>query len=565
MARLDRLAPVKEIAQLGATLGREFSYEVLHAVFPADEGSLQQGLRQLVEVELLYQRGLPPQATYLFKHALIQDTAYQSLLKSKRRQYHQQIAQVLEEQFPETKETQPELVAHHYTEAGLIAQAIPYWHQAGQRAIARSANTEAIGHLSKGLEVLKTMPDTPECAQQELALQTTLGTAFMATKGYAAPEVVNAYARARELSSQLGEGPQLASVLFGLWTVYHVGGKLQTAYEVAQQLMRLAQNVQDPALLLEAHHLLGETQHFRGEFPSAFAHLEQNLALYNPQYAPSVRRTHDLGVMGLCYTAWNLWYLGFPDQALKRCEEALALARELSHPFSLAFALNTTAQVHLYRREWKAAQEWAEAESSFAEEKGFALFIIIGSIYRGWALVEQGHGTDATNAMHQGLTAYGGTGAEAGQPLILLMLAQAHGKVGQPEKGLTLLTEALEKGSRSGERRAEAELYRLKGVLTLQKLQVSGSKFQVQKSSASGVRSLESEVEGCFLRAIEIARKQQAKSLELRAVMSLARLWQRQDKRADAHQMLSEVYNWFTEGFDTKDLQDARALLDELS
>ena len=248
---------MQEVAQLGATLGREFSYELLQAVSPLDEATLQHGLRQLVEAELLYQRGLPPQATYLFKHALIQDAAYQSLLKSTRQQYHQQIAQVLEERFPETVETQPELLAHHYTEAGLIAQAIPYWQQAGQRAIQRSANVEAISHLTKGLELLKTLPDTPERTQQELTLQIALGPALMATKGYAAPEVEHAYTRARELCQQVGETPQLFPVLLDCGCFIYVRAELQTARELGEQLLTLAQRQQDPALLLEAHRALG--------------------------------------------------------------------------------------------------------------------------------------------------------------------------------------------------------------------------------------------------------------------------------------------------------------------
>ena len=256
MARLDRLAPVKELAQLGATLGREFSYDLLHAVSPLDESSLQQGLRQLVEVELLYQRGLPPQATYLFKHALIQDTAYQSLLKSKRQQYHQQIAQVLEARFSDIKETQPELLAHHYTEAGLIEQAIPYWQRAGQRASQRSAHVEAISHLSKGLDLLKTLPDTPERAQQELTLQIALGAPLQATKGFGAPEVETVYTRARELCQQVGETPQLFPVLWGLWLFYTGRAEHETARELAEQLLSLAQSAQDPALLLQAHHAL---------------------------------------------------------------------------------------------------------------------------------------------------------------------------------------------------------------------------------------------------------------------------------------------------------------------
>ena len=286
MARLDRLGTAKEIAQLGATLGREFSYELLQAVSPLDEETLQHGLQQLVEAELVYQRGLLPQAHYLFKHALIQDTAYQSLLKSTRQQYHRQIAQVLEDRFPETIETQPELLAHHYTEAGLIEQAIPYWQQAGQRAVQRSAHVEAIAHLTKGLEVLTALPDGPERTQQELVLQTTLGPALLARKGSGAPEMERAYARALELCRQVGEAPQLFPVLRGLWRFYNTRGQLQTAREIGEQLLTLAQRFQAPALLLEAHHALGQTLFTAGRIdPGPSAPRAEHRAL-RPSAAP---------------------------------------------------------------------------------------------------------------------------------------------------------------------------------------------------------------------------------------------------------------------------------------
>jgi len=315
MTRLDRLGPAKEIAQVGATLGREFSYELLHVVSPLAEATLQQGLQQLVDAELLYQRGLSPQITYLFKHVLIQDTAYQSLLKSKRQQLHQQIAQVLEEQFAETTAPQPELVAHHYTEAGLIVQAIPYWRRAGQRASQRSANAEAISHLTKGLELLKTLPDTPERAQQELLLQIALGAPLLLTKGYTVPEVEQAYTRALELCRSLGETPQLFPVLRGLSTFYTSRGELQTARELGEQMMRLAQNVQDPARLLEAHRLLGVTLFWLGELTAARAHLEQGIALYDSRRDNSHAFifVQDSKVHCLSYRAWALWFLGFPD------------------------------------------------------------------------------------------------------------------------------------------------------------------------------------------------------------------------------------------------------------
>jgi len=515
----------------------------------------------------VYQRGLPPHATYIFKHALIQDTAYQSLLKSKRQQLHQQIAQVLAERFPEMIESQPELLAHHYTEAGLKEQAIPYWQKAGQRASQRSANLEAISHLTKGLELLKTLPDTPERVQQELDLQTTLGLAFMAIKGYAAPEVVTAYTRARELSRQVGETPHLASILYGLWIIHLVRAEPRRAHEVAQQFLHLAESVQEPTLLLEAHHALGQILHFLGEFSSAREHIEQTIALYNPQqHSPKVRNiVQDPGVMSRCYAALSLWFLGYPDQALKRCDEALTLAKELAHPFSVVFVLNTFTGVHLYRRDWQAVQEWAESEIAFSTEQGFTPFTAIGNMHRGRALAEQGYYEEGIKQMRQGLTTYLATSTELGRSLILYGLAEVYGKAGQIEEGLSTLAEAFAIVKRTEIHRDEAEPYRIKGELTLQKFKAQGSKFQVQESSVSGVRSPESEAEEYFSLAIEISQRQQAKSLELRATVSLARLWQTQGKLREAHQMLSRIYHWFTEGFDTKDLQEAKALLDELS
>ena len=557
MARLDRLETVKGIAQLGATLGREFSYALLQAVSPWEEGTVQRGLQQLVEAEFLYQRGVPPQAAYLFKHALIQDTAYQSLLRSTRQHYHQRIAQALEGCFPEICEMQPELLAHHYTEAGLAAQALPYWQQAGQRAIQRSANLEAVAHLTKGLEVLAALPDTPERAQQELVVQTTLGPALIVTKGQASPEVLHAYTRARELCQQVGETPQLFQVMWGLWYFYLHRVELRTAREMGEQLLTLAQQVGDPALLLEAHYALGNTLNYLGEFVAAQAHFEQGIALYDRQqhHAHAFRYGQDPGVICRAYAGVTLWYLGYPDQALQRSHEAFTLARELAHPVSLAQALFFAAWVHQFRREWHLTQERAEALIDLAAEQGFGVYPALGQIFRGCALAEQeaepgggqGHVEEGMAQMQQGLAAWRTTGAAVFQPYGLALLAKASAQVGQPEAGLTLLTEALALANDKGECRWDAELYRLKGEILL-------------------VRSAEhdTEAEACFGQALDIARRQQAKSWELRAAISLARLWQRQGKHAAAHELLAPIYGWFTEGFDTDDLQEAKVLLEEL-
>ena len=537
MARLDRLAVVKDVAQLGAVLGREFAYEILRVVAPLDEATLQQALAQLVEAELLYQRGMPPQTTYIFKHALIQDTAYQSLLKSTRQQYHQRIAQVLAQQFPETVETQPELLARHYMEAGLIAQAIPYWQRAGQRAIERSANLEAISHLTKGLELLTTLPDTLEHRQQELDMQTTLGGALSETKGFAAPEVAATYHRAHELCQQVGETPQLFPVLGGLVRFYIGRGESQTARELGEQMLSLAQRGHDPADLAHAHIMLGNALFFLQEWDAVRPHLEQGVAFYTPQQHRSqgfLTETHQ-GVFGLCRLAQVLWDLGYPDQALQRGLEALTLARELAHPFSLATALFFAADVHQRRREAHMTYAWAEEALVLSREQGFALRLTQATVLRGWALVEQGQGEAGIAQIRQGVVAYRATGGATTGYLGLLV--EAYKNVGQIEEGLRVI-----------EGRRGAGLSRLKGELLL----TLSSEHQA-------------EAETCFHQALEAARRQQAKSLELRAAMSLARLWQHQGKRAEARELLAPVYDWFTEGFDTADLQEAKALLEALT
>jgi predicted ATPase len=549
MARLDRLAPVRELAQVGAVLGREFSYDLLHAVSRVEESTLQHGLRQLVDAELLYQRGVPPQATYLFKHALMQDTAYHSLLKSKRQQLHQQIAQVLAARFPETLETQPELLAHHYTEANLLAQALPYWQRAGQSATERSANVEAIAHFTKGLELLQLLPDTPERTQQELRLQLALGGPLIVTKGFTAPEVERVYTRARELCRQLGETPQLFEVLEGLVTFYGTRAEYKTSRELAEQRLSLAQNVDNPIFLVGAHDTLGQTLFLLGEFAQAREHLEAGTALYDPQQHRSYGTPYDPKVACLSYTAYTLWCLGYPDQALQRSQAALTLARELSHPFSLAFALHHAARLHQLRREVQAAQERAEAVIALTTEQGFSLYLVAGTIWRGWALAAQGQGEEGISQIRQGLAAWQATGTEQLRPYILARLAEAYGKVGKAEQGLAALVEALAQVEKTGERFYEAELYRLKGELL---------------RAQDGLKGKTEDVEQCLLQALAVARHQQGKALELRAATSLARLWQQQGKQQEAHAMLAAIYNWFAEGFDTKDLQEAKALLDEL-
>src|SRR5262245_10839541 len=550
MARLDRLATVKDVAQIGAALGRSFSYELLQAVAPLDEGTLNQALARLVDAELLYRRGVSPNATYIFKHALIQETAYGSMLKSRRQQLHQRIARTLVETFPEIAEIQPELAAHHYTEAGVAAEGVKYWWRAGQRAVERSANVEALAHLNRGLEVLKTLPETPERAQRELMLQAALGVSLIVTKGWAAPEVEQAHARARELCQQMGETPNLFWVLRGLWAFYLVRGVLRTARELMEQLLNLAQRARDTALLVEAHWAVGDTLLWLGELAPARLHLEQAVALYDPQRDRSHAFLHgyDPGVASLCFLARVLWHLGYPDQAVRYSDQAITLARDLCHPYSLSWALSWGAALHQLRCEVPAVRERAEAALTVATEQVFAFWVAHGMVLRGWALAQQGQKSEGIVHLRQGLAAYRATGAEIERSHWNGLLAEACGNLGQPEEGLRVLAEALAEIERNGVRYYEAELLRRRGELLLQH-DVAG----------------EQDAETCFRQAIALASRQQAKSLELRATVSLCRLLQRKGKREDARRLLAEVYGWFTEGFDTADLRDAKAMLDELS
>jgi predicted ATPase len=548
MARLDRLPTVREVAQLGAVLGREFAYDVLEALAVVAEPVLQEGLAQLVEAELLYQRGRPLRATYMFKHALIQDVAYASLLKSTRQQYHQRIAQLLEARFPEIVETQPELLAHHYTEAGQSEPALRYWQQAGERARQHSANAEAISHLTQGLAVLIALPDTLERARHELDLHIVLGNALIAVKGYAAPEVEQTYRRARDLCRQLGEPSDLLPTLYGLFVYHFIGGKYLSARELGEEFLRLAQHRHDPAVLV-AHRALGWSLLAMGELTAARERFEHIVSLYDPQQhrALAFQYAHDPGVSGLAFGTWAWWLLGYADQALQRDQEAMALAQEVSHPLSLTYALEHTAMLHQWCRDVPGVQQRAETAITFSIELGMPLWQGWGLILRGWALTEQGAFEEGIAQIRQGLDAAQATGAEWFLPYLLSLLAEAYGKAGQANEGLHVLREALTVAHQNEDLCYEAELHRLTGELL--------------ENAECGGRRAELTPEACFQQALAIARRQQAKSLELRAAMSLSRLWLQEGKREDACALLAPIYAWFTEGFDTADLQEARALL----
>jgi hypothetical protein len=444
MARLDRLGAAKGVAQLGATIGRTFAYDLLQAVATLDGAALQQSLRQLVEAELVYQRGLPPQATYTFKHALIQDVAYQSLLKSTRQQSHRQIAQVLETLFPAIVETQPELVAQHYTAAGCYEQAVVYWQKAGQQASDRSAHLEAISHCTTGIELLKALPETPEHTRRALTLYIALGAALQMAKGLAAPEAEHAYTQARTLCRQEDETPEMVPVLLGLWRFCVSRSQLHTTRELGETLLRLAQRTDDPAHHVVAHYALGTTWLWLGALPAARQHLEAGIAHYtsNQRRTSAFRMGQDPGVGCRIYAAITLWLLGYPAQALAHVHEGLALANALSHPYSLAWARCWAVYVFQFRHDVSAVHEYAEAAVILSTEQGFPLWAALGTSLRGWALAMQGQGEEGMEHLRQGLAALCATGAALTVPYLCTVLADVADHLGHTADGLRALAEA---------------------------------------------------------------------------------------------------------------------------
>jgi class 3 adenylate cyclase/predicted ATPase len=558
-ARIDRLPPHdKRLLQTAAVIGMDVPLPVLHAVLALPEAEVQASLAALQAAEFLYETQLFPEAIYTFKHALTRQVAVQSALHRTRYELHRQIADVLERQFASTAESQPERLAHHYTEAGLGAQAVTYWQRAGQRAMDRSAPVEAVSHLSRGLEVLATLPETLERLQQELDLQVLLGAAWTQISGYATPALRQVYARARELGQRLGASRQLLAVLVGQFGGHLQRAELQTAQEVAIYLLTQVQGQRDPLPLLAAHTTLGIVLLARGEVVAAHRHLAQGITLYVPTDHRTLATHHsiDLGVHVWGNVAMSLWMLGVPEQALGHIHALHALAQEFSHPPSLAYALVYGTRVTQWRRDVPATLQWSEALMACCTEYGFAQHLSWAELLHGWALLAQGQREQGLAQMHQGLTAHDATQAVQWRPYFLALLAEGYGQMGAPDEGLRLLAEALVAVQHTDEHMWEAELHRLQGELLLQ--------TQHRQPALVNELSRRAAAEASLHQALAVARRQQAKSLELRATMSLARFWQQQGKRAEAQALLAPVYGWFREGFDTADLQEARILLDTL-
>jgi class 3 adenylate cyclase/predicted ATPase len=555
LARLDRISTAREIAQIGASLGRDFSYtllrEVVASIQTLDDEILEQGLGQLVEAEILYQRGVPPGATYVFKHALIRDAAYDSLLKSRRHFFHRQIARVLEERFPETREAEPELLAHHYTESGLHEQALVYWQKAAQRAIERSANVEALAYLETALAELAQFPEGDARVEHELGLRVTLGVPLIATRGYAAAEVKETYARARELSLQVGETPQLPNILWGLWVFYLTGGPLPQALEMAEQYREVAEaHPDDSGLLLETCQLNGIALFYMGEFERALPYLERGSDLYDPAQHHTLIFAHggaDTGVALMTHKGLALWALGYPDRAREAMQAAMECARTPSHPFSLAFAHYFLAWFHTLCRDDRNAFESADAAARICDEFGFPFWGLSSTVLRGNTLVQQGNVEEGITEMRDSLASFEATGGLLYRSALRGLLAAALGRAGHPDEGLEVLDEALAALEGREERWWEPELHRLRGEVLRA---LPGDHVEEARASLQ--------------EALDIARRQHARSWELRAAASLARLWHDQGMAEDASALLAGVAGEFTEGLDTEDLREAQSLLADI-
>jgi predicted ATPase len=547
MARLDRLASVRLVAQIGAAIGREFSYQLLRAVSHLPDDELKSALARLVASELVFQKGAPPDAVYSFKHALVQDAAHGSLLRSSRQQLHAQIAEALETHSPELMDGQPELFAQHYAQAGLVAKSVACWGKAGHSSAARSAMAEAAAQFQRALDQLALLPDDPGHRALELEFRSALGAALMAAKGYAAPETGQAYGRARELWERLGSPSEFLRIPYGQSLYHAVRGELDVAQRLDEDLLRRSYQSKDSAGLVLGRASSGRNLMFAGQFTASRPHLEEVLALYDPishralvrqaGFHPHVNSGGHLGVVLFC--------LGYPDQASAQSGAAIAEARRLAHPPSIASSLALSARRLSLGEHSAALGEQVDQLIAVTTEQGLPHWRSQGTIFRGWVKVKNGDVAEGISLLRSGSAAYRATGAEVWMPYHIARLAEACEIAGQTEDAATLLDDAVQIVKRTGERWFAAELNRLKGQLMLR---------QGHSDAA----------EELYRKALSIAEDQEAKLWELRAAVSLARLRRDQGCCGEARDLLAPVYGWFTEGFDTPDLKEAKALLDSL-
>src|SRR5713226_1237035 len=556
MARLDRIGPAKELAQIGAAIGREFSHALLALVARKSEAELGSALDRLVQAGLLFRQGVPPHASYLFKHALVQDAAYGTMLREPRRALHARIAEALESRFAETSESQPEILARHCTEAGLIEKAAGLWGKAGQRSLDRSALVEAAAQLTRALEQIATLPGTPALRREQIKLQVALITPLIHVKGYAAAETKAAAKQARLLIEQaeaLGEPSEepllLFSVLYAFWVANFGAFNGDVCRDLAAQFLALAEKQRATVPLMIGHRIVGSSLLFTGDIAEGRGHFDQALALYDPAEHRSLatRFGQDTWMTLLSYRSLALWLLGCPEAALSDADEALKNSREIGQAATLMFALRITQTTYGLCGNRVATAAHAQELVALAEEKGAPFWKAFGMMNQGSVLALTGRASGATEMLISGIAAYRTTGATIFLPFYLPHLARAHAELGQFEEAWRCIGQAMRAAETTKEKWCEAEIHRTAGEITLLSPAPDAAKAQAH-----------------FERALAIARAQQAKSWELRAATSLARLWRDQGKRQQARELLAPIYGWFSEGFDTRDLKEAKALLDEL-
>jgi tetratricopeptide (TPR) repeat protein len=542
LARLDRLASTSDVAQISAALGRQFSHELISAVAAMPREQLDDALAQLVNAELMFRRGTAPDAEYTFKHALVQEAAYGTLLRSRRRQIHARIAATLEDQFPDLVVAQPALLARHYAEAGLAEKAVGYWLKAGQQSLARSATTEAAAQLRKGMDVLDGLPDGPGRRQLELDLQLALGWALVSAKGPSAPEVGATYARARALAEQIDRPEYLGRAFFGQWVFHRNRGEYKLALALAEQMEKTGKARNDVKVELTGRWASGVTRLTLGDLVAARALLERCDGLADPAYRGGEEPS--LYAFVLLHLAQTSAYLGYIDQARSRLNEALSEARQLRNALPKAEVLFVASTIDSITGS-PEIQRHAEEALALSTEHGLPVFLAWGTARRGMSLIARGEGQEGLSLITRGIAGLRATGAVTGMPGALMLLARAYARLGQPVDGLNCLAEAAQIIETTDERLYEATLHRVRGDL----LNAKGDPSAAERS---------------YHQAIAVAKLQTAKLLELQASINLARLWCTQDRRGEARDLLAPIYGWFTEGFDAPDLKEAKALLNKL-
>src|SRR5262249_30117460 len=546
MERLDRVAPSRRVAQIAAVIGREFSNDLLSAASQIDEGDMRSALSLLEEADIIYRVGISPFVRFAFKHVLLSDAIYDSLLRSKRQQIHADIAAILKHDFPELAENQPEVLAHHYQEAGNHQLAIHCWFESGHRALSRSADVEAIASFRKALQLMNALPETPERTKQEIGIQHILGIPLTAVQGYAAAETHEAFSRARTLCLRLGNIPEYFQALFGVWGYFWMRGNNLDALPMADEFLSRSQALADPVLLMVAHRVMGSTLLTVGDFRSSADHFEKTIRLSTERERRPLYSLYmvEPQAASLLLLSWDLWFLGYPDQSLSRVLEALALGQNLHHPYTVAFAHYMTSVVHLLRGDAARALESAQKSYEMSHEQRFSLYEIYSRISRGRAMGDLGQHAEARAEIALGIDEARHNGVGFMHPMMDSWLAEAHARIGENERALSIVERTLaDIGDVTG-RSWEAELHRQRAHILL----------TLNPSSVG-------EAESHFKRSIEVARGQSARSLELRAATSLAELWRAQGRPDEARAMLEPILRWFQEGDETTDLRRARAAL----